>query len=242
MALLQAGNIPGNCGVLPLTGEVVYLIPEGNVAPTTPCPPTAADAQFMPGSILGTITPPGATFANVPFPNATKSSTLNMKTQFYYEVCAYALGTSIIGDSGGWSVTASIGSGPDATSVNEVTPPGDRLLTQAYNGVISSINFTTGGQNFIAYLRIVNKLSTNAQVVCHVVGDDGSNGYSSLWTTGLGAGLNASYFVPDIFAAAGVGESPANPWNLGSLTCFHPQGVNINQYWLEPNGSIVNIQ
>lgn len=242
-ALQATGSTPGNCGILTLTGQAAYLIPAGTVAPLTACPTTLSAAQTTQGAIAGSVSPPSATFVNVSFPNANSSNRVNFKSNLFYEVCAYALGTAVMGDSGGWSVAASIGSGPEATPANEATPPGDRLLTESYNGLISYFNFTNGGYNYTAYLHIANKTqNTSAEVVCEVVGDDGNNGYYSLWSGGgLAPGLTSFYAVPAIFAGAGVIASDSNPFDLGNLTCFHPQGVRINQIWIEPNGSLVDM-
>lgn len=257
-----ASGTPGSCGVLPLTGEAVYLVPEPQ-PPDVACPATAAAAASVPGSVAADISPPAGSFANVAFPNATATSTIGAMGTAIYEVCGYALGNQIIGDVAAWSASASIDQGlPDATVV---AATGSGLLTYSYNGAIDWFNFTNGGYGDIAFLRLVNRnpwepltLGVNGEeVVCLVQADDGTSGYASLYTNAgqttsndnnapgnpaIIAGQNAFYAVPTLFANAGIVPTAANPYDLGALTCFHDYQLHLVQVWMEPGGAIVNIE
>jgi hypothetical protein len=143
--------------------------------------------------------------------------------------------------------------------------PADALLIYGYNGVGQFFQFTNGGTNYSAYLWVVNLMQNfsvstgntcatvdpNAtcapagQVVCQVWGMDGQNAFVTLWPTegsGLGGGKDAMYPVSQLFTQAGISANGNNPFDLGSLLCFHNEHISITQFWIEPNGSIVNIQ
>jgi hypothetical protein len=251
-------------GIAPLTGENMVLVPGSS------CPTTLAAAVATHDAVEGVITNNVALFSPVVFPNPP--STVGGHSTKGYEVCDYATGTTVIGAVAGWTSMAAIdgpiGCAPHTPNgCSSVTDKSPMLLGFNYNGEVTWFNFTNGAYGDVAFLRIVNRnpssplnLGVNGEeAVCLVTGDDGQNGYASLYTnaapgngdpydngnssnTGLTAGQNAYYPVPTIFQNAGVGASGTNPYDLGSLICFHDSKLFIKQAWQEANGIIVNIQ
>lgn len=205
----------------------------------------------------------------------------------YYEFCDYANGTTVLGPVSQWFVTVAVDTGfKDATILTDnpkgvssigtstavianPSQPTDALLTYEYNGIGQLFQFTNGGTNYSAYLRVVNLMedyvssSTTGspgcvtvdpsgtcepagQVVCKVWGDDGQNGFVTLWNTqqtGLISGTNSMTPVSTLFTNAGItANQGTNPFDLGSMICFHNERIHITQFWIEPNGSIVNVE
>jgi hypothetical protein len=249
-------------------------------------------------------------------PNSTiLSSTGFIDFPTYYEFCDYANGTSVLGPVAQWFVTVTVDAGKADVTVLTDNPkgmssigtqsaiianpsqPADALLVFEYNGIGQLFQFTNGGTNYSAYLRIVNLMedyvscpagnggapntgagtcgnntpgsspATSAAgstpgcvtvdpngtcepagaVVCKVWGDDGQNAFVTLWNSqgtvdGQLSGTNFMFPVASLFTQAGIVSSNANPFDLGSLLCFHNERIHLTQFWIEPNGSIVNIQ
>jgi len=263
LMLENIGSVPANCGILPLAGTQDFLIPAASPA-TAACPQTLAQAVSFPGAVAATVTPPMATFGGVPFPNATVNPPPYDTQHAYFEVCVYGSGAAVIGASSAWTVGASIDCGPPAQStcsgLAESTGT-DALLVFDYNGLLSRFFFTNGAYNQFAYLRIVNNTAAvpgpapPGEVVCKVQMDDGYNGYATLFTNpsgfisttlpGLSPGKNILYPVSLIFQNAGIlpaGWDANNFYDFGSLMCFHPAGITIEQIQADSNGTVVNIE
>jgi len=242
-------------------------------------------------------------------PNGTVLTTTAYTTlPSYYEFCDYANGTSVLGPVSQFYVTVSVDVGfKDVTVLTDnptgvskvgtstavigsqpVVQPADALLVYEYNGIGQLFQFTNGGTNYSAYLRVVNLMedyvacpvpgpstgncATSSEaitsgpgspgcvtvdpngtcepagaVVCKVWGDDGQNAFVTLWPSqgtvdGQLSGTNAMYSVASLFTQAGITASNANPFDLGAMLCFHNQRIHLSQFWIEPNGSIVNLQ
>ena len=263
LMLENIGSVPASCGILPLAGTLPYLVPAASPA-TAACPETAQQAASFVGAVLATVNAPTATFTGVRFPNATVNPPPYDTQHAYFELCVYGSGTAVIGASSAWTVAASIDCGPPAlstcTGLSESVGT-DALLAFGYNGLLKRILFTNGAYNEFAYLRIVNDTAAvpapapSGQVVCKVQMDDGYNGYATLFTNpsgystttlpGLDPGKNVLYPVSLIFQNAGIvppGWDSNNYYDFGSLMCFYPAGITIEQVQADFNGTVVNIE
>lgn len=146
--------------------------------------------------------------------------------------------------------------------------PADALLTFAFNGIGQLFQFTDARSDYQAYLRVVNLMQDytdssqtgcvapdpsgvcqpSGAVVCKIWGDDGQNAYVTLWpseavtaTQGETSGTSTDIALAALFAQAGFNYAN-NPYEFGSLLCFHNANIHLSQWWLEPNGTVVNIQ
>jgi hypothetical protein len=263
LMLENIGSVPASCGILPLAGTQDFLIPATSPA-TAACPQTVVQASTVPGAVKASVNPPGATFAAVPYPNATVSPPPYDTKHIYYEVCVYGSGAAVIGASSAWTVGTSIdcGSPPQSTCTGLAESAGtDALLVFDYNGLVRTFLLTNGAYNQLSYLRIVNDTAAvpgpapAGEVVCKVQMDDGYNGYATLFTNpsgfvsstlpGLSPGTNILYPVSLIFQNAGIlppGWDVNNYYDFGSLMCFYPAGITIEQIQADSNGTIVNIE
>ena len=149
--------------------------------------------------------------------------------------------------------------------------PADALLTYAFNGKGQLFQFVDARSDYQAYIRVVNLMQDFANsngactvtdtatenpcepqgaVVCKIWGDDGQNAYVTLWPTAVNGttvqgettGTNSDFSVASLFAQAGITNFSNNQYEFGSLLCFHNDNIHLTQWWLEPNGTVVNIQ
>jgi len=298
----QNVNLPNNQN---LTGVTQYCPKEDDLAATSvnfSVPGNGSTASFSGLTVFG-------------IPNNTTLTAVGFRDHpSYYEFCDYANGTSVLGPVAQWFVTVTVDAGfKDATVLTDnpkglssigtnsaiianPSQPADALLVYEYNGIGQLFQFTNGGGNYSAYLRVVNLMedyvscpagaggapntgggtcggsasgsspATSAggtpgcvtvdpngtcepagAVVCKVWGDDGQNAFVTLWNSqgtvdGQLTGTNFMYPVASLFTQAGIVASNANPFDLGAMLCFHNERIHLSQFWIEPNGSIVNIQ
>jgi len=294
-----------------------YLLPNGqNLTGVSEfCPKeddiAASSVNFSVPGNGSTASFSGLTLFGIPN-NTTLTSTGFKDHPNFYEFCDYANGTSVLGPVAQWFVTVTVDTGSRDVTVLTDNPkglstigtnsviianpsqPADALLVYEYNGIGQLFQFTNGGGNYSAYLRVVNLMedyvscpagaggppnpsgkvcggidgnpATSAggtpgcvtidpngtcepagAVVCKVWGDDGQNAFVTLWNSqgtvdGQLTGTNFMYPVASLFTQAGIVASNANPFDLGAMLCFHNERIHLSQFWIEPNGSIVNIQ
>ena len=211
--LENTGSVAASCGVLPLASAAAFLVPASDVT-TVACPATLATAQGTPGAIRATITPPLASFTNVPYSDAT-ATPLYSTVQSHFEICIYALGNGTVGDSAAWNATVSFDCGPPAlgscTAVGE-TGAADQLLALGYNGVMTAFNYTNGGFSQMAYLRIVNRMTNVTQAAtingaCLRDSDVGAGGAGRIVTGGVAPGPGTGNFASGYEIVPGLSGS-----------------------------------